>query len=53
TGINGRCPTKYMVEHQGDKIIVEKRKDLRFCQERFTTQFEVPRAWHKAPLPMV
>nr|AAT01139.1 vitellogenin [Metapenaeus ensis] len=52
TDVVGKCPTKYEVEPEGEKLIVTKEKNHRHCHERFPTPFEVPAPWMKAPLPL-
>lgn len=52
TDIIGNCSTRYDVENQGDKVIVKKEKNHRFCQDHYANQDETPKAWLKAPLPM-
>nr|ACU51164.1 vitellogenin [Pandalus japonicus] len=52
TDIIGNCSTRYEVENQGEKVIVTKMKNHRFCQDHIVSQTEIPKAWPKAPLPM-
>nr|QXJ08928.1 vitellogenin [Penaeus merguiensis]QXJ08931.1 vitellogenin [Penaeus merguiensis] len=52
TDVVGKCPTKYEIETEGEKVIVVKEKNHRQCQERFPTPAETPAPWLKAPLPI-
>ncbi|ROT77687.1 vitellogenin [Penaeus vannamei] len=52
TDVVGKCPTKYEIETEGEKVIVVKEKNHRHCQERFPTPAETPAPWLKAPLPI-
>nr|WRM33325.1 vitellogenin 3 [Palaemon carinicauda] len=52
TDITGQGPTLYKVRNEGEKVIVEKRKNHRYLQERFPSQSETPMSWIKAPLPI-
>ncbi|XP_047488685.1 vitellogenin [Penaeus chinensis] len=52
TDVVGKCPTKYEIETEGEKVIVVKEKNHRHCQERYPTPAETPAPWLKAPLPI-
>nr|WEU75130.1 vitellogenin 3 [Macrobrachium rosenbergii] len=52
TDVTGQGPTLYKVRNEGEKVIVEKKRNHRFLQERFPTQSETPMSWIKAPLPV-
>nr|AHD26978.1 vitellogenin 2 [Pandalus japonicus] len=52
TDIIGNCSTRYDVENQGEKVIVKKMKNHRYCQDYYINQAETPKSWPKAPLPI-
>nr|ABB89953.1 vitellogenin [Penaeus monodon] len=52
TDVVGKCPTKYEIKTEGEKVIVVKEKNHRHCQERYPTPAETPAPWLKAPLPI-
>nr|WEU75129.1 vitellogenin 2 [Macrobrachium rosenbergii] len=52
TDLSGRCPTKYTVERQSDKVVVTKQKDHRQCLDQYVTPAETNKIWLKAPVPI-
>ncbi|XP_045611543.2 vitellogenin [Procambarus clarkii] len=52
TDVVGKCPTKYEVQNQGDKVIVKKEKNHRLCKQRYPTPAETQVPWLKGPLPL-
>lgn len=52
TDVVGKCPTKYEIETEGEKVIVVKEKNHRHCQQRYPTPAHIPALWLKAPLPI-
>ncbi|XP_068203508.1 vitellogenin-like [Palaemon carinicauda] len=52
TDIIGNCSTMYEVKNEGEKVVVMKMKNHRFCQDHFINRAESTKAWLKAPLPM-
>ncbi|ROT61468.1 vitellogenin [Penaeus vannamei] len=52
TDVVGKCPTKYEIETEGEKVIVVKEKNHHHCQQRYPTPAHIPALWLKAPLPI-
>nr|UFQ72465.1 vitellogenin 3 [Procambarus clarkii] len=52
TDVVGKCPTKYEVQNQGDRVIVKKEKNHRLCKQRYPTPAETQVPWLKGPLPL-
>nr|WRM33328.1 vitellogenin 6a [Palaemon carinicauda] len=52
TDIIGNCSTRYNVNNEGEKVIVEKIKNHRFCQDYYVNKAESPKIWPKSPIPI-
>nr|WEU75127.1 vitellogenin 1a [Macrobrachium rosenbergii] len=52
TDIIGNCSTMYEVQREGEKVVVTKLKNHRFCQDHYANRAETRKMWVKAPLPL-
>ncbi|XP_053642609.1 vitellogenin-like isoform X2 [Cherax quadricarinatus] len=52
TDVVGKCPTRYEVESEGEKVTVKKKKNHRLCKERYPTPAKTQVPWLRGPLPL-